>query len=213
MGNVFGILIEILAFVLTMMTGTKVALVKKEPVQPLPVPDKHSVGPLPSKPFKGPSSHKYKLGMRSKRELVGVHPQLVKVVKRAIQITDMDFTVFDGKRSAKEQNRHFKNGASQLDGYKKKSYHQSGNAVDLVPVINGRENHGDWDNYYHLAEAMVAAAKELGVAKNIRWGAVWDRRANRLPDTASALKKESRAYADRHPGKDFLDGPHYEYRP
>lgn len=204
--NAFVAIIDIIAVILSLLVGKNIKL--RMPKHPrLPLPDTVAVASMTSTPM-----NRFRLGLKSKKELLGVHPKLIAVVKRAIQLTDTDFTVFDGKRSAKEQNQHYKNGVSQLDGYDKISYHQSGNAVDLVPVIDGRENHKDWDNYYHLAEAMVKAAKELKVAHKIRWGAVWDRRLSALPTSAGGLKKAAHAYTVRHAGKDFLDGPHWEWR-
>ena len=40
----------------------------------------------------------YELSKRSKDRLSGVHPDLVKVVERAIEITTVDFTVLEGLR-------------------------------------------------------------------------------------------------------------------
>ena len=44
----------------------------------------------------------YSLGRNSLRELKGVHPDLVCVVKRAIEITKQAFTVHDGARTLDE---------------------------------------------------------------------------------------------------------------
>jgi peptidoglycan L-alanyl-D-glutamate endopeptidase CwlK len=41
----------------------------------------------------------YKLGARSIANLRGVHPDLVAVVKRAIELTPIDFTVTEGLRT------------------------------------------------------------------------------------------------------------------
>lgn len=207
--NIFSTIIDLIALILTMVSGIKIGL-RKKPVEHMP--DSFAADATSIRALKPMSLNAFHLSAKSKRELIGVHPNLVAVVKRAILITDMDFVVYDGKRSAKEQNRHYKNGVSQLDGYKKKSYHQSGNAVDLVPYIKGRENHGDWNNYYHVAEAMVKAANELGVAESIRWGGVWDRRLHQLPSDAMGLKRALGGYSKRRKGKPFLDGPHWEWR-
>ena len=43
------------------------------------------------------------LGPRSRAKLRGVHPDLVKVVERAIEITLVDFTVLEGLRTAARQ--------------------------------------------------------------------------------------------------------------
>lgn len=205
-------IIDFIALFLSYLTGTKVNLNKKETkrTEP-PPPDRNPVRPPPDKK---PSDGSFKLSARSKKELVGVNPQLVKIVKRAIEITEQDFGVHDGKRTAKEQNRHFQNGASQLDGYQKKSYHQTGNAVDLVPWINGQYK-WDWDAIYHIAEAMKEAAAEQEMEAKIRWGGVWDRRLHALPATADELKQAVQKYVARQKakGKDaFIDGPHFEIR-
>ncbi|MFL1917012.1 M15 family peptidase, partial [Plesiomonas shigelloides] len=39
------------------------------------------------------------LGKHSLENLRGVHPDLVKVVKRAIELTKVDFKVIEGKRT------------------------------------------------------------------------------------------------------------------
>lgn len=41
----------------------------------------------------------YKLSKKSLSKLDGVHPDLVKVVKRAIEITECDFTITEGLRT------------------------------------------------------------------------------------------------------------------
>ncbi len=48
----------------------------------------------------------YRLGRRSVRTLSGVHPDLVRVVKRAIKLTTVDFTVLEGVRSKRRQRIH-----------------------------------------------------------------------------------------------------------
>ena len=41
----------------------------------------------------------YRLGTRSKQRLEGIHTDLVKVVERAIELTEVDFTVLEGMRT------------------------------------------------------------------------------------------------------------------
>ena len=55
----------------------------------------------------------YVLGAKSRAELKGVHPDLVRVVERAIQITTQDFSVHDGLRTVEEQKALVASGASQ----------------------------------------------------------------------------------------------------
>lgn len=150
----------------------------------------------------------YSLGQRSLAQLVGVHPSLVKVAHRTIAISKQDFTVQEGLRSIETQRLYVKRGASktlaskhlkQADGY--------GHAFDLVPWLNGQPR-WEWQLIWEIAQAVDVAATELGV--KLIWGAVWDRRMDQYGGSATALKAEVEAYKVRHPGPDFLDGPHYQ---
>jgi hypothetical protein len=105
----------------------------------------------------------FHLSEKSLRRLDGVHPDLVKVVKRAIEITPVDFLVIEGLRTKARQ-------AYLLDAGKSRtmnSYHLTGHAVDIAPIVDGKVS-WEWKHYYPLADAMMAAAKELNV--KIEWG-------------------------------------------
>lgn len=106
------------------------------------------------------------LGQRSLDRLKGVHPDLVKVVKRAIEITPIDFTVLEGLRTVERQKKLVAQGASKT----MKSRHITGHAVDLAPVVDG-EVRWDWPLYKKMAPAIKQAAKEVGVP--IEWGGDW----------------------------------------
>ncbi|QKN86299.1 peptidoglycan hydrolase [Yersinia phage vB_YenM_636] len=108
----------------------------------------------------------FKLGSRSLQRLQGVHPDLVKVVKRAIEISPVDFTVTEGLRTLERQKELFAKGASKT----MRSRHLTGHAVDILPLVGGKVS-WDWKYYYPMADAMKQAAKELGV--NIEWGGDW----------------------------------------
>ena len=45
----------------------------------------------------------YKLGNKSYSKLEGVHPDMIKVVERAIQLSQQDFTVIEGVRTPERQ--------------------------------------------------------------------------------------------------------------
>ena len=109
----------------------------------------------------------FKLGTKSLKELEGVHPSLVAVVKRAIQTTTQDFTVFDGLRTIEEQKEHVRKGNSKTMNSK----HLTGRAVDLVPWINNGPRWEPLSAFPPIAAAMKQAAKELGVP--IVWGGDW----------------------------------------
>lgn len=110
----------------------------------------------------------YKLGTRSVSRLRGVHPDLRKVVRRAIELTDVDFTVLEGKRSLARQQELYRKGASKTMN----SRHLTGHAVDLGAWVGG-EVRWDWPLYYRIADAMLQAADELAV--DVEWGGHWKR--------------------------------------
>ena len=118
----------------------------------------------------------FKLGKRSIERLQGVHPDLVRVVERAIDLTPVDFTVLEGLRSPERQQTLVASGASQTLN----SRHITGHAVDLGAWVDNQVD-WSWPLYAKIANAMKAAANELGVS--IVWGGDW---------------------------RTFKDGPHFE---
>lgn len=108
----------------------------------------------------------YVLGATSLKRLTGVHPDLVRVVKRAITITDLDFTILEGVRTVARQRQLLAAGASTT----MKSRHITGHAVDLGALVGGKVR-WDWPLYHRLAAAMKAAAKIENVP--IEWGGDW----------------------------------------
>ena len=149
-----------------------------------------------------PNTSGFNLSQTSLDKLKGVNPALVKVVKRAIQISKQDFAVNEGLRSVERQRKLVKSGASQTMN----SRHISGAAVDLVPIVNGKIS-WDWRYFYAIAEAMQQAAKELGV--NVRWGGCWEVINNKTGLAKSWV--DAYGAARRKLGKKaFTDGPHFE---
>lgn len=108
----------------------------------------------------------FKLGPRSLLNLRGVHPDLVRVVKRAISISPLDFTVLEGRRSIARQKELVAKGASKT----MKSRHIHGFAVDIAPYVGGQVR-WDWPLYDQLAEVIKTAAK-LELVK-VEWGGDW----------------------------------------
>ena len=108
----------------------------------------------------------FRLSQRSLSRLAGVHPDLVKVVKRALELSPTDFMVVEGLRTAARQRELVAAGASLTMN----SRHITGHAVDLAPVVGGKLR---WDGplFPPIAAAMKAAAAELGVA--LEWGGDW----------------------------------------
>jgi len=108
----------------------------------------------------------FKLSQRSKDRLKGVHPDLVKVVEHAIEITTVDFAVLEGLRTPERQKVLKEAGASQTLN----SRHITGHAVDLGAWVDGQVD-WSWPLYNQIAKAMKTAAAELNVP--IEWGGDW----------------------------------------
>ncbi len=151
----------------------------------------------------------FRLGKKSQSNLIGVHPHLVAVVERAIELTTQDFNVFEGARSINQQKANVAKGVSTTlhgsrhligkDGY--------AHAVDLVPYINGKVV-WDWEGCYKIAEAVKQASIELNIP--IRWGGVWNQN---LADITGTTKQAQQKYVDtrmKNGQRAFADGPHFE---
>jgi peptidoglycan L-alanyl-D-glutamate endopeptidase CwlK len=151
----------------------------------------------------------FKLSQRSLNKLNGVHPDLVAVVKRAIEITDVDFGVTYGVRTVEEQEKLVASGRSQT--MKSKHLIQAtgySHAVDLV-AYDGSDVVWEINVYDNICDAMARAADELEVP--VKWGAAWSEGDIRFyEDTA---EEAMNAYIDlrRSQGRrPFIDGPHFE---
>lgn len=107
-----------------------------------------------------------KYDARSAKNLVGVHPDLVKVIERAGEITSVPFVVIEGVRTPERQAELVKSGASQT----RNSRHLYGMAVDIAPVPAG-ELSWAWPLYFKLAEAVNRASNELDIP--VIWGGDW----------------------------------------
>lgn len=144
------------------------------------------------------------LSTRSLRNLQGVNTALVEVVKRAIQLTKVDFAVTEGLRSLARQKELVAKGASQTMASK----HLTGEAVDLVAFLGGRVS---WEVtlYDEIADAMQQAAREQDVP--VRWGGAWTisdiRRWNGTMAAAMTQYVDDRRRAGKRP---FIDAPHFE---
>lgn len=108
----------------------------------------------------------------SKNRLATVDKRLQEIAALAITISKYDFGIpkDGGLRTAEEQNRLFRAGASKADGYDKLSKHQSGKALDVYAHVNGQAS---WEPQHlaYIACAFFAAANKLGY--RIQWGGLW----------------------------------------
>ena len=132
------------------------------------------------------------LGQRSLSRLEGVHPDLIRVVKKAAALSDLDFAVLEGLRTPERQKQLMQQGATRTLN----SRHITGHAVDLAPMLDGKVS-WDWPLYHRLAEYVRSASISENVP--IRWGGTWKLlSAISGPITAKVLSRS------------FPDGPHFE---
>lgn len=111
---------------------------------------------------------------RDERRLVGLHPDLVRVMRRAAAMTPLPFTVLEGMRTLETQRAYVAKGASKT----MKSRHLTGHAIDIAPLLDidrdGKietEEMFHWPLFYKLAPVVKAAAAAEGV--QIEWGGEW----------------------------------------
>ncbi len=116
--------------------------------------------------------------------LKGIHPDLRRVMDRALQEAPFDFRITEGLRTVERQKQLVAQGASKT----MRSRHLTGHAVDLVPLVDmnndgkvSAEEMYAWPLYHRLAPAIKTEAKAGRVP--IEWGGDW---------------------------KTFKDGPHWQ---
>ena len=130
--------------------------------------------------------------------MVGVNPDLVKVIKEAIATSPYDFMITQGVRSAKYQNTLYQQGrtvrgniVTNADGYIKKSNHQMkvdglGYAIDFAVLYKATI---DWDTeskYEAVARHILEVGHKLGI--NLEWGGSWKFKDNPHIQIANADK-------------------------
>ena len=141
----------------------------------------------------------YRLSNRSLGRLKGVYPIGIDILIFSIEHKDCpyDFGICTdgGLRTPEDQYKMYIRGASKKDGYKKKSKHQSGKAIDLYIYINGKAS---WNPdmleklYRHIEKIAI---EEFGI--DTRWGGDWDEDGIRV---------------DKDKTEHFLDGGHIEFK-
>jgi hypothetical protein len=105
----------------------------------------------------------FRFGLRSQSNLVGVHPDLVKVAVKALEYSTVDFSITEGLRSKARQQQLFNERKSMTLN----SRHIDGHAIDVAAIING-EASWHWTHYETIAAAFDKASKELRIP--VEWG-------------------------------------------
>ena len=151
----------------------------------------------------------FRLGNRSKQKLEGVHPDMVAVVERAIELTKVDFGVTYGVRTVEEQEKLVASGRSQT--MKSKHLIQDtgySHAVDVV-AYDGSDVVWEINVYDDICDAFKEAAIEHGVA--IKWGAAWSEGDIRTYEGTAEDAMNNYIDLRRSQGRrPFIDGPHFE---
>jgi peptidoglycan L-alanyl-D-glutamate endopeptidase CwlK len=132
----------------------------------------------------------FKFGNKSLEVLGTVDPRLQAVAKRALEISEVDFSIAQGFRTLDEQMRLYGKGRTAAECHRAgvpESYarpneaevtwtihgsnHLKNNALDVAPFINGKlqyDDNGKLGLWPKIATAFKAAAAELRTP--IRWG-------------------------------------------
>jgi peptidoglycan L-alanyl-D-glutamate endopeptidase CwlK len=111
---------------------------------------------------------------RSLSNLKGIHPDLRRVLDRALQESPLDFVVTEGLRSIERQRELLRIGASTT----LKSRHLTGHAVDLYAWVdlnlNGKVEFTEMANP-RLLKIIAGAIKAAAAKENVSivWGGDW----------------------------------------
>lgn len=108
----------------------------------------------------------FRFSQRSESRLQGVHPDLVKVTRRALELSPVDFGITEGLRSQERQKQMVAQGSSQTMN----SRHLTGHAVDVVAYV-GSDISWDMPLYQQIAQAFKQASAELSIP--VEWGGDW----------------------------------------
>lgn len=131
----------------------------------------------------------FKLSKRSLKRLQNIDALLIAIVCDGINDKDCphDFGIpqHGGKRTDAEQNLLFKQRpkVTHKDGFKKKSYHQTGKAFDIYGYVNGAAT---WDKT--ILEEIARHLQKIALERykiKLTWGGDW---------------------------KSFKDLPHFQYK-
>lgn len=141
----------------------------------------------------------YGFGDRSRKNLEGVHPKMVDVAERAIELSDVDFFVNEGVRTMERQKSLYAQGRTKPgpkvtwtlnSNHFKNPRTGYGHAIDVYPhPYKDTESKAFKEKQRKIAGFFFKAAAELNIP--IRWGADWDMDGN---------------YGERGEG----DSPHFE---
>lgn len=110
----------------------------------------------------------FSFGKKSSEILKEVDIKVQDLARLALEETEVDFSIISGVRTKEEQYALFSSGLSELDGIIKKSSHQFGKAIDVLPYVKGLDC-WDYNNpdvklaWYEVHRAFLRAGRLLGL--------------------------------------------------
>ena len=127
----------------------------------------------------------FKLSRNSKKNIKDIDKRLIKLVTRVLKKSEIDFGIpgYGGMRTAQEQNNlfHIRPSVTQIDGFKRTSYHQTGKAFDIFVY----DEHGAcWDCKEKYVSLSNLFKEEFLIMQNenifeeeekLQWGGDWIR--------------------------------------
>lgn len=133
-----------------------------------------------------PVANTFKFSENSEKHFDRVHPDLVKLARRALELSPVDFGISDGIRTPWEQRELLSLRATQTLNSRHVPMdvmaggNGLGHALDVFPVVNKKTRY-DGRLFDEIKNAWTEAGKELKI--KFTWGGNW---------------------------KDFHDAPHFE---
>lgn len=127
----------------------------------------------------------YNFSERSIKNLKGVHPDLVSFMKELISVSNLDFKITAGVRTAPQQNSLYQQGrtkkgaiVTRCDGYKYPSNHQEkidgyGYAVDICVLKYLQNGNIDWNFKWYKELYQIAKKHGLLEKYKVEWAGNW----------------------------------------
>lgn len=140
----------------------------------------------------------FKFSEKSKKRMEGVNPILVEVMLKAIEVSPIDFGIprDGGLRTTERQQELYALGrtvharkVTNADGIRNKSYHQSGNAIDVYAYVAKKAS---WKKVHMgiIAGVIIATGRLMGV--EIEWGGTFGSKTFQGWDSAHFQLKKNR---------------------
>lgn len=126
---------------------------------------------------------KFKLSKSSKKNISGIRKSIIELVERVLAKSEHDFGIpgNGGLRTKEQQRKLYKQRprVTWVDGFRVRSYHQSGNAVDIFIYDEHKACWECKDKYHHVADLMKLEFKlmqdegKFKCEEELRWGGDW----------------------------------------